>query len=148
MALNYTALKNEILTDPSVPQIGYAPFVASGADANIAELLNAAITGNAIFRNDVRSEEIWEAINATEFNALTSIALQRLSLILAQAGARGALDVRGTNLRGMLGGIFPAGSATRAALVTLSARNGSRAETLFGTGVFIAPDDVAKALRG
>lgn len=145
MAINYVTLKNEILTDPTAR--GYAPLVAVGDDAGVATLMNLVILGNTIFRNDVRSEEIWEAIAASEFNALTSIALQRLTLIMAQASNRGAMDVSRPNLRSMLGGVFAAGS-TRTALLALAQRDGSRAETLFGAGTGISHQDVAQALRG
>ena len=143
MAINYAALKAEILTDPTGR--GYAAAYNAGADNAVADLLNTIVAGNLVFRNDVRSEEIWEAIDATDFNSLTALALQRLGLILSQAGTRGQLDVRGTNLRAMLSGIFLPGSSTRASLVAISRRDGSRGETLFGYGAHISTDDVSRA---
>ena len=39
--------------------------------------------------------------------------------------------------------MFPAGSGTRARLIALASRNGSRAEQLFGVGVQITHADVS-----
>ncbi len=143
MAIDYVALRNEIQNDPT--GIGYAALVTLGADADIAAALNLVRQTISVSVNSLTMAKIFEAIDATEFSALSAANLQRLAIILQQGGS---VDVKGSNVRAMLGGIFPGGGPTRTALLAAVSRKGSRAEQLWGSGVSISATDVAVALRG
>ena len=150
MAIDYTqltALTAEIQSDPNA--YGYAAFVAEGNDQGIADLLNlrrdgvsapgAAIT---VYRNDVRKAEIIGAFVVTDYDALTAARRDLVGAILQLD----VVDATDATLRSNLAAVFAAGTTTRANLVAMAQRAGSRAEALFGTGAFIAHQDVARAL--
>jgi hypothetical protein len=65
MAINYTQLKAELNTDPNA--YGYAPFIASGGDQNLADMLNLPRAAIVMPRPDVSPLEILEAIKVTDF---------------------------------------------------------------------------------
>jgi hypothetical protein len=155
MAFTYAALKSELQTDPTV--IGYAALGTNDvAKAAALNLPRAAIT---IRRSDVSAKELWEAIDVSDYTALgaspnaTQLSTERRYLawltglpafgsvrILNDDGSNGPVAV---NLLAM----FPNGSPTRARIVALASRQGSRAEQLFGEGVAITAQDVGIALQ-
>jgi len=145
MAIDYPALNTEILTDPT--GIGYAPYVTDGNDVLVAALLNEVRVAAPTFtinRGEVPSQKVVNEFDATEFGALVTEQLQRLS-ILTQFGT---VDLGDATVRQILGAIFPLGGPTRTNLTALATRPCSRGEFLFGAGTVITPGDVAKALRG
>lgn len=150
MPINIQTLATELTTDPLA--LGYAALISPGdghgsRDQSIADVLNLPRAGAPYVqkRDSIPAREFFEAINATEFSALTTVQLMRLSLIMQTY--QGTLNPSGSNLRGILADIFPPGGQTRAALVAMVDRQGSRAEVLFGPGTVIRHEDVAKALR-
>jgi len=140
--MNLTALRTELQTDPNGH--GYEPFVAGGADAEVASLLNRVRGTITVFRNDITGAELVGAVVLVEYAALLAAQREFLNtLILA-----GRVDVTNATTRANLASVFAAGATSRVNLVALASRAGSRAEQLFGTGVAVSSDDVAKALRG
>lgn len=143
MAIDYAALKTELQTDPQT--MGYAPLIADGSDNQLAALLNA-LTGpgaGAVDRDILPAYEIVDAVVQAEYDPLTAAQKQQLLLI---TGA-GQVNIRATNTRAALAAMFGPGTTTRANMLALQTRTGSRAEVLFGIGTVITADDVAIALR-
>lgn len=161
MPMTLPALKSEITTDPVT--YGYAANVAAGEPEVVAAKLNkprdgtdgeAAIT---VRRADILPQEIWGAILVTDYTALpaspnagqlsaerrylswlTGLAAQPSVRLLNDDGTDGPVV---TNLTAMFNG------ATRARLIALASRPGSRAEQLWGAGTTITTQNVSDALR-
>jgi hypothetical protein len=131
--MDLTALKTELTDDPLAR--GYAGMndEQSAVSLNIADRQpnRESLTGGMIAASVVRAE----------LAALLSIDDKNYVLGLMSAG-----DMPLTaNLKAELGGIFGVGTATRANLIALLKRPGSRAEEL-GLG-FVTPSHVADARR-
>ncbi len=139
--MDYVALKSELQTDPTT--LGYAAAIASGSDNILANLLNAVSQSININRTTVPNSEIFNAIDATDYAGLAAAKKTDLQLVLTPD----VITITNANVRTILASIFGAGSATRTALLALQTRKGSRAEQLFGSGVFVTADDIAIALR-
>lgn len=153
MPINYTALAAEINTDPL--GYGYAAQVAAGSDVGVADLLNQVRAGGDGFptitvrRADITPSEVLEAIDTRDLKAsptvlegswLESITQQRTMRLLNDDGSNTRVLA---NLRRLVNDTN--GSQTR--VNAIANRNGSRAEQLFGTGTYVDPQDVARALR-
>lgn len=124
--MNFLALKTEIQTDPA--GLGYGTWATPADDARIAGLINDA-TKRTINRMLVPSWEIVGAFNPAEFVALTQLQQAQLTTILSG----GLVNIQNTNVRSIVGGIFPVGP-TRTALLALQTQTVSRADELnFGT---------------
>lgn len=162
MALTAAALKAELQTDPI--GYGYAAMITAGNHTGLADLLKLVRDGTnggpaiVIKRSDVSSKDIWESIDVSEMQALpgtptaAQLSTERRNLAWL-SGLPAIPSIRlqkddGTNTAVIenLSAIFPAGTATRARLVALAARNGSRAEQLFGVNTRIDHQDIARAL--
>jgi len=154
MPINYTALANEINTDPLA--YGYAALVAAGSDVGVADLLNQVRNGSdgkpaiTARRADITPSEILEAIDNRDFAANpASSLLAWFQALMGQRTIRLQTDAGAdTNVVANLRRLVTSntnGSLTR--LNAAATRNGSRAEQLFGAGTWIDPLDVAKALR-
>lgn len=141
MPIDHAALKSEIQNDPVV--IGYAPLVAAGNDAGIADLLNQVRVGTSITRSYVPIEDVLAAIVASEFDAL--LATDKAKVDQFVRGPR--IKTSSANMRTTMAGLFGAATTTRANLIALATRNGSRAEQLWGEGTSVTHSDVARALR-
>ena len=142
MEIDHIVLGQHIQDDPNGR--GYVVHVASGATNVIAVLLNEVLVSITIQRESVESVEVWEAVDLTEFKALSAQERQALGIILGLL----VIDVTvGSNSRTTLAAIFPAGP-TRTKLIALVRRNGSEVEELFGENIRATPKDVALALGG
>jgi hypothetical protein len=137
--MDLTALKTELTTDPA--GLGYAALVASGHTAGLADLLNAPNAAIRVNRGVIEAYRIVNAIVPGDWAALTAAQKQSLQLIISA----GQVDVSDVNVRQAFVDAFGAGTATRAALVGLATRDGSRAEQVLGQPV--SHLDVARALR-
>jgi hypothetical protein len=135
-----TALAAELQADPAA--LGYAPLIASGADQAIADLLNATRARITLPRALVPSWQLVNAIVPSEYAALAQAARDYLTML----AAAGAVQLGGGPVRDGLAMIFGAGTATRANLMALLDRQGSRTEQLFGDSVTVSALDVARAL--
>ena len=140
MAIDLSALKAELLADPSA--LGYQAQREAGNTQALADLLNQVRGSISIARSVINSYEIINAIVPADWTSLTAAEKQRIELI---TGA-GQVDVQNTNVRNQFLAAFGPGTTTRTNLANLQTRTGSRAEQLFGSGVSVGSSDVAAAL--
>ena len=154
MTISFPALKTEIQTDPR--GYGYAPLVAAGSDSLVATLLNKVRDGTdgfaaiTIRRGDIKSSELFESITAADWNAIaTQGSRDWLQSIANIPTLRLQLDNGSdTNILAGLKLLFGAGTVTRTNLIAIATRSGSRTEELFGVGIAVTDQDIARALRG
>jgi hypothetical protein len=136
--MDYVALKAEIQSGPLAATL--APMVTLNDTHGIAEALNAPGAAQ-IGRKLVPSYEILGATDATDWAALSAQNKSLYALVIQAL----QVDLSNAGTRATLGGIFAAGTASRAAIIALNNRSGSRAEFLnLGT---VTAVDVARALR-
>jgi len=140
--MDYQALAAEINSGPLAGTL--APLVAAGNDAAVAEALNAVSASHQVTRKLVESYEIVNATDPAEWASLTAQEKQRSQTLV---GA-GRVDLSNANVRSSFASMFAGagGANTRAAIIALQTRDGSRAESVVGQNVSAA--DVARALRG
>ena len=152
MAINYTTLKTELLTDPN--GYGLTALFANGADNQIPAILNLVRDGTnggpsiTVKRADINANEILEAIDIRDIPS--SIVQQQMSWFESATQAvqpLRLLNEDGTDTRVLANfkRILTNAQNSQTRLVTASQRNGSRAEQLFGTNTFLTTDDIAKA---
>jgi hypothetical protein len=150
MAIDYTALGDELIKDPL--GLGYlaAEKGSGGDDSAVAALINAIQPSIVIQRADISPQELFEAIFIEDINKTADAGqLAYLSALANLPAIRLTFDDGSQTffLKGLTLVIGDSnGSMTR--LFALAQRLGSRAEQLFGTGTVITHQDVAKALRG
>ena len=140
-----TELAAELRDDPA--GVGYITPLAAGNHTQLAELLNAP--GRSIEVTDVVASAVVAAINWTEFAALypsgAGLGPTMLQLLLTP----GFVKIREPRVRQALGVIFPpTAPTTRAALLALQNRTGSRAEERWGEGAQVSATEIAEALHG
>ncbi len=140
-AFTLAALKAEITTDPSVR--GYAAHIAAGRMGEVAKLLNEVQASIAIGRGEIQTYEIFEATEPSDWAALSPAEKQRYQTMLGM----GFINLDGPNVVASFRAMFAAGTATRANLIALRTRNGSRAEELFEPDVSVSHRQVAEAVR-
>lgn len=133
------ALKAELDADPS--GLGYAAHMASGDNAALVALLNEPHAADQMNRGVVPAHEVITATDAGEWAALSDVEKGRYNTITGG----GEVDASATNVRAAFAAMFVGGTATRAALLAIGTRDGSRIEALFGAGVTASLDDVRKA---
>ena len=138
--VDYGQLAAELTQDPK--SYGYGTLAAQGNDQGQADLLNLVRPEITVSRTDIRRAEVIGALVVADYDALTAARRDLMSAILLLE----VVDATDATLRANLGAVFGAATQTRANLAALAQRQGSRAEQLFGTGVRIAHQDVAKAL--
>lgn len=148
-AINFTALKSEINTDPRA--MGYAAAKASDTSLGaLAALLNApsnnaADNGAAGSTGLLPTYKFFEALDATEWAAQTTA---KQTLIL-QMLAVGSLDPTGPNTRANVQNVLASGVNMPTSIANLGAmvkRRLSRVEVLFGVGTTVSATDCANAL--
>lgn len=135
MAIDLAALKAEL----QLP--AYAANIAAGAMGAVSAQLNAVSGTIDIDRGVLEAYEVVNATDSTEWALLLPTEKQRYQTIV---GA-GKVDSKNANVRAAFLAMFGAGTATRAALIAMLTRKGSRAEQLLGTSV--SYDDITRALR-
>lgn len=142
MPVDIAALRTELDTDPQ--GLGYAPLIARGSDADIAELLNQRRAGAAyvVFDDTVNLKDVIEAVAPADYVALTAVQIARLQLLFTG----GSADCSRVNTRQILNDLFGGASQpTRNAIAAVISRQGSRAEKLFGVRTRIHHLQVAAA---
>lgn len=156
MAVDPTALKTEIQTDPK--GYGYAVRVTANDWEGLATLLNTARAGEPVRRKDIAPAEIFEVLDMADLPSLsgnpTATQLSAERKYLAWLSAIGNLrsirllndDGSNTAALNNLQQIAPAGSGSRTRLMAIATRNGSRIETLFGVGEKVQGADCKAAL--
>lgn len=143
MAIDYVALKAELVNDPTAR--GYA-----GKEDNVCTaLLNEIQAGILIKRTDITPNEVLEAIDTRDFTSTNSASenswfesLTQLRMIRFSLDDGSDTVVLG-NLKRLLANPGPQGS--RARVIALSTRAGSRAEQLFGRNTVVTDADIATA---
>lgn len=131
--MNLQTLKTEITTDPNT--VGYSQM----DDSAIADSLNAP--GPQVDRDSITGGEIASAVDLAEWKALTNVLDREYVTALMSVDSIPLTQ----NFKQNVAGLFGAGSETRANLLALLKRTGSRAEEL-GLGR-VTPSDVANARR-
>ena len=117
----YDALRNELVSDPR--GLGYA----GKSDAEVAELIHEiGAGGEAIDRKLVAAHEIIEATVPSEWAALSPVAKQHYQTIISA----GEVDLKNSNVRAALAGMFGAETVTQSNLGKLGTRPASRADVL------------------
>lgn len=139
MPIDIPQLRTELQTDPNA--YGYDPHRATGADWQLAELINRVRAGVDIDRDIVAAYEVYEAMVAAEYDALTAAKKERVRNLLSM----GQLNAKGANTRNTLLDCFAPGTTTRTNLAAMQKRSGSRAEFLWGANVVVTVDQVAQA---
>jgi hypothetical protein len=141
--MDYQALKNELVNDPTAR--GYA----GKQDNACTALLNEIQAGITIRRNDIAPNEVLEAIDTRDFQTTLATAecswfesvtqLRTLRLSLDDGSDTLVLG----NLKRLLQN--PGPQLSRARVIALANRSGSRAEQLFGRGTVVTDADVGAA---
>ncbi len=144
------ALKDEIVNDPNT--IGYknvndewigGPNPVKG-DQEIADLINDPVNGAAIRRQSVNPVEIKQTVAQNDFNTLNPDEVNYLTWIVT---GETEIDVRPNVIFDGLTLIFGVATATRAAMIALLQKAGSRAEVLWGENRTIALGEVGRAFN-
>lgn len=147
--MDYTVLANEINTDPLT--MGYAPFITSGADLAIADLLNSA-TGNGTAQINIilmpRGDFLISLLPGIAALSGMSAALQtKWDRLITVACANDNIAVSSLAVGAILDIAVQDGLLTSQQRNVIGKRTGSRAEVIFGAGTVVNHSDVAKALR-
>jgi hypothetical protein len=137
MAIDYSALKSELQTDPS----GILAGIPAGADNALAAALNATRQTINIDKTSIKNGELYGLVNQSELAALSAAAKQNFGWLMSIQD----IDPSIANIRQAFTAMFPNGTATFTAVTNALTRKGSRAEQLFGAGTVIHDSDVAKA---
>lgn len=136
------ALHDEIEADPL--DIGYKEQGGTWkSDQVIADLINDPANGDTVQRNHILPQEIIEQIVIDEWDALTVSQRQYVAL-LPSLPIVDAIQ-NGTEVRANLLTIFGAGTVTRANLIEVVQKDGSRAEVLWGEGTVVTISQVGHA---
>lgn len=140
--IDFQALNIEITTDPL--GFGYSVDVANGSDGLIAQKINQIQTGRKITVDTIDGQKMMQPVDITEYAALSAAAQRAWSAIISSGN--GEIEIKNNGTRKQIAAIWGPGTTTRANLSLLQTRDGSRAEELFGAGILLTSDDVAKAL--
>ncbi len=138
-------LNTELTTDPQT--LAYTPSDGDdAADAGIINLPRVSIQRD----NFVRAFDISEAVDPADWPTVNSDQFKRdlWRDVLLSAGSQGLINANANNIKAKVLVVFAAASATRANLLALQTRDGSRAEMLWGDGSFVTVAAIAIALRG
>ena len=135
------ALHDEIEADPM--GIGYKVDSTWKGDQAIADLINDPTNGATVQRQYVDPQEIIEQIALVDWETIT--ASQRLYIQLLPSLTVISAVQDGTEVRNNLLAIFGAATATRANLIGVVEKAGSRAEVLWGEGTTISVSQVGYA---
>jgi hypothetical protein len=155
MAINYAALKTELLTDPQT--YGYAATLAAGEPEAAAALLNKIRNGTdgegaiTVNRGAITPMELMEAIDIRDLaiggqlNAtLVGSWLESLLQSTGQIRLRDAAGAK-TRTRDNIDRVLGTTNGSQARFDALAQRFGSRAEQLFGEGTVVTREDIATA---
>ena len=130
-------LKAELTNDPLT--IGYSGMT----DVQAADSLNDAGAGRTQTIDTLTAVEVYEIIDTSEFNALTSAQQASLDRILGLGGD--IVFVNPSKARGVMTSLFAGGTDTRASMVAALSSSISRAQEL-GLGK-VKPGHVEEARR-
>ena len=136
----YAALQAEITNDPLT--LGYANL----SDTQKANLLNSTTSSGAgpVWRTNIPSLQVLQAIVSADYMALTALQLQELSTILQI----GTFDATNTNTAATFSAIFTGKPNTITSFTTLAIQTGGRAQVLWGIGAVISVQQIGIARNG
>ena len=124
--LDKATIRTEITTDPVA--MVYGIWAVAADDLRICNLMNDST--KRPFKNVlVESWRVANTFDATEFAAISQATAGRLACLMSMP----VIDLAATNIRTILGAIFPVGGPTRTSLVSLWAsqiQNHSRAQEM------------------
>jgi len=144
--MDYTALASEIHNDPA--GLGYAPYVESGDDASIVNLLNAKTT---TVQHDIMPKDQFLFAILPAMLALSQLddnTQKKWDRILMVAAAASAIAVTSPEIQYVLGLAVQDGLLTLQQAEAVGIMAGSRAESLLGANTFVTVNDISMALRG
>lgn len=140
MPVNLSALRSELLSDPS--GIGYSTALLRGDDNALVDLLNTVGVGT-VSVGTVFAISMQQCVVVSEYSNLT--ATQRdLWNVLITTGVNG-IAISNVTIRNQIAGVWGAGTTTRTNLLALVTRSAARSEVLFGEGVYVTANDCNKA---
>lgn len=153
MAFTMEALRTELQTDPLA--YGYSAFFATDLQ-KVADLVNKLRDGTDGFpaitvkRKAISPVDILEAIDTRDFEASLSTIIGSWFESLTQYPSIELVNDDGTDTR-VLGNLKrilqnPGPQGSRARVIAIAQKTGSRAEQLFGTGTVVTWEQVAQAL--
>lgn len=152
--MDYTALRNELSTDPA--KLGYAPLLASGSANQVATLLNAS-TQQGLGSVPITPLLEWIAAHGIMARLRTAASgsdaqvasIAEVALMLVSNPNIPALDLSRARVQAMLSALTQAGvipADAQAELLGMAMTYVSRAQVL-GLG-YVSADDVSKAMEG
>lgn len=143
MPVNLSALRTEILTDPR--GLGYSTGVTRGDHNLISDLLNTRAASHSVSIGTIFSIDMQQAVVAAEYAVISGGQRDLWNAIITTAV--NGVQISNTILRTQVAFVWSAATTTRANLLALDTRTGSRAEVLFGEGTFIGAAQVGKSLE-
>ena len=149
MAAGLSALRIEFLTDPV--GIGYGSYVSNGNHNGLVRLINSVsantgTAGSAITVGNIFALGLQQAVVAAEYVALNQAQRDLWNAVITTAVT--GISISNTVIRGQITTVWSAGTTTRTNLAALQTRLCSRAETLFGEGIVVEPNEATKAVNG
>jgi len=142
MAFTLQQLHDEIENDPM--EINYKePSGEWKGDQVIADLINDPANGGVIQRSQLLPQEMIEQIVKADWDAISDASRQYIGLLPSLQVISAVQN--GTEVRTNLLAIFGAATQTRANLLAVVQRQGSRAEVLWGEGSFVTVGQVGHA---
>lgn len=147
-SVTLSALRSEFSADPS--GIGYGTAFTNRDASRLCFLINT-ISANSNTTNSVISVglayalQLQNVVVASEFSTLTTTQKDLWNVMMTTAVQ--GLVISSTSVRGQISFIW-SGTSTGNLLSALRYRSCSRAETLFGEGASVNPNEASKAAYG
>lgn len=145
MAINVSALKVEIQTDPKA--LGYSAPARVGDLNRLADLLNTrgAGAGDTTTVGTTNAFELQQLVVPAEYLALTQAQRDLWDCIITTGTVR--ISLSNTLIRNQIGAVWSAATSTRGNIVATQSRSASRIEVLFGEGAVADTNIIYLALQ-
>lgn len=146
MAINISALKVELLTDPK--SVGYSASVTVGDLNRLADLLNTRGLGgvsDVVSVGTLNAFDLQQLVVGSEYLNLTQPQRDLWNMVITTA--INGIAVSNTLIKGQITAVWSAGTTTRTNLVSAQTRAASRAEILGGEGVVADTGVIYQALH-
>lgn len=143
MPVILSALRTELLTDPR--SLGYSTAVTQGDHNTLVDLINRSAASHSVSMGTVTSINLQQVVVASEYAVLSGGQRDLWNAVLT--AATGGVPISNAAIRAQVAVVWSAGTTTRANLLALDTRTGTRAEVLFGEGMRVTSTDIQKALE-
>ncbi len=143
MSLTLSGLRTEFLTDPR--SLGYSTAVTQGDHNRLVYLINTTAASHSVSMGTVTTIAMQSVVVASEYAVLSNGQRDLWNAVLV--AAVNGVPISNTVIRNQVAFVWSAGTTTRANLLALDTRTGTRAEVLFGEGIRVTATDVQKALE-